>query len=270
LAEQQYLFKTIPFNGCHTAIGVDSQFFATFLNMNFTNCGTGIDVSNCNTGDISLIDNSNSLTVNHKQTGTLPSTNKPSSLLINGKYLTKTPPQYGQFDYTQFASVKDVGAMGDGRTDDTAAINAALAANAGCKITYFPHGVYLVTNTVHVPPGSRIVGEVWSVISGIIQLRFLNTNANRSIAANSNFGDLSNPRPLIQVGNPGDVGVAELSDLILTTADILPGTILLQINMAGTNPGDVSTSNVHIRVGGAADTNVDRVCSESDQPCLDN
>ena len=104
--------------------------------------------------------------MDHKQTENLPPTNKPGALLVNGKYLTKTPPQYQQFDPTQFVSVKDVGAKGDGRTDDTAAINAALAANAGCKITYIPHGVYIVTDTIHVPPGSRLVGEAWSVISG--------------------------------------------------------------------------------------------------------
>jgi glucan 1,3-beta-glucosidase len=183
--------------------------------------------------------------------------------LVNGKYLTKTPPQYEQFSNTQFASVKDAGAKGDGKTDDTAAINAALIANAGCKITYFPHGVYFVTDTIHVPPGSRLVGEVWSVISGMFILPLSSCYTYFNLAANANFGDVNNPRPLIQVGNPGDVGVAELSDLVLTTADILPGTILLQINMAGTNPGDVSTSNVHMRIGGAADSNVDRVCSDS-------
>ncbi|KAG0653108.1 hypothetical protein D0Z07_0768 [Hyphodiscus hymeniophilus] len=292
LAGQQYLFKSITFNGCNTAIGVDGQFFATFVDMTFENCGAGIDVSNCQTGDISLVDssasfvgtvvkacasstgqgsvivenfsnvnsgptvqagsstllagsvsgtwvtgnvfvdNSNNAATDHHQTENLPSTSKPASLLVNGKYLTKVPPQYQQYSSSQFASVKDAGAKGDGKTDDTAAINAALIANAGCKITYFPHGVYIVTNT-----------------------------------ANANFGDLNNPLPMIQVGNPGDVGVAELSDLILTTADILPGTILLQINMAGTNPGDVSTSNVHIRIGGAADTNVDRVCNTTPQQC---
>ena len=58
--------------------------------------------------------------------------------------------------------LKDRGAKGDGQTDDTAALQAALLANANCKVTYFPHGVYLVTDTLYVPPGSRIVGEVSS------------------------------------------------------------------------------------------------------------
>ncbi|KAH8777176.1 pectate lyase superfamily protein-domain-containing protein [Hyaloscypha sp. PMI_1271] len=314
LSGQQYLFKSITFNGCNTAIKVDSQFFATFIDMTFENGATAIDVSNCGTGDISLIDSSasfigvvvnacssqsgqgsvlienfqntnsgptvkagsstlllgsmegtwvtgnvyvdnmNNPVVDHKQTETLPSTNKPEALLVSGtgKYLTKVPPQYEQYSSSQFASVKDFGAIGDGKADDTAAITAALLANTGCQITYFPHGVYLVTDTIFVPPGSRLVGEVWSVIS----------------AANENFANASSPIPLLQVGNPGDVGVAELSDLVLTTSDILPGTILLQIHMSGANPGDVSTSNVHIRIGGAADTLIDSVCDTTPEQCL--
>lgn len=45
-----------------------------------------------------------------------------------------------------YASVKDFGAMGDGVTDDTAAINAAtLAVTALGKALFFPAGTYLVT-----------------------------------------------------------------------------------------------------------------------------
>jgi glucan 1,3-beta-glucosidase len=58
LSGQQYLFKSITFDGCNTAIKVDGQFFATFIDMTFENGATAIDVSNCNTGDISLIDSS--------------------------------------------------------------------------------------------------------------------------------------------------------------------------------------------------------------------
>jgi glucan 1,3-beta-glucosidase len=140
---------------------------------------------------------------------------------------------------------------GDGQTDDTLAINAALKANANCKITYFPHGVYVVTDTIKVPPGSRIVGEVWSVIT----------------ASGSNFDSSDNPRALLRVGEPGDVGIAEVSDMLMTVADVLPGTILIEVNMAGTIPGDVSFHNTHTRVGGAADSRVESACQSESQPC---
>lgn len=56
---------------------------------------------------------------------------------------------------------------GDGTTDDSASLNAILSDNAAQgKITYFPYGVYIVRETLVIPPGSRIVGEAWPVISG--------------------------------------------------------------------------------------------------------
>jgi hypothetical protein len=47
-------------------------------------------------------------------------------------------------------SVLDFGAVGDGLADDTAAINAAIAASAGKKIL-FPSGIYKVTSTIVLP-----------------------------------------------------------------------------------------------------------------------
>ena len=58
-------------------------------------------------------------------------------------------------------------------TDDSAALNAILSENAAKeKISYFPYGVYIVKNTLHVPPGSRIVGEAWAVIAGKMYTNF--------------------------------------------------------------------------------------------------
>lgn len=136
---------------------------------------------------------------------------------------------------------------GDGITDDSIFLNAILASNAAnCKISYFPYGVYIVKSTLLVPPGTRIVGEAWSVISGV----------------GSNFNDANNPKPVIQVGKPGDVGVAQIQDMRFTVADKAPGAIILQVNMAGTNPGDVGIWNSHITVGGTADTKVNTGCED--------
>ncbi|CAN9135394.1 unnamed protein product [Alternaria alternata] len=169
----------------------------------------------------------------------------------SGHYFTKSQPQYTHYPASAFASVKDAGARGDGQTDDTAAINAALKNNANCKITYFPHGVYSVTDTIYVPPGSRIVGEVWSIIS----------------AAGKKFSDEANPQPMIQVGKPGEVGLAEFSDMLFTVSDVLPGAILVEVNMKGSNQGDVSFHNTHYRIGGAADSRTETACQSETQPC---
>jgi hypothetical protein len=62
--------------------------------------------------------------------------------------------------YQVFRNVKDFGAKGDGVTDDTAAINAAITAGNRCApgscgsttttpaIVYFPAGTYLVSSSI--------------------------------------------------------------------------------------------------------------------------
>lgn len=58
--------------------------------------------------------------------------------------------------FGQESNVKDFGAIGDGTTDDTAAINAALA--AGAKGVFFPVGTYRITGKLTVPSGISIRG----------------------------------------------------------------------------------------------------------------
>jgi len=66
----------------------------------------------------------------------------------------------------QTASVLDFGAVGDGATDNTAAINRALyqlfcrESNPQIRRSlFFPAGQYLVTGTIIVPPYARLYGE---------------------------------------------------------------------------------------------------------------
>lgn len=66
----------------------------------------------------------------------------------------------------QYASVLDFGAVGDGRTDDTDAINRALyqlycrEVNPQIRRSlFFPAGVYRVTGSINIPPYATLVGE---------------------------------------------------------------------------------------------------------------
>lgn len=66
----------------------------------------------------------------------------------------------------QWASVTDFGAVGDGETDDTDAINRALyqlfcrEVNPQIRRSlFFPAGRYLVTESIVVPPYARLYGE---------------------------------------------------------------------------------------------------------------
>ena len=66
----------------------------------------------------------------------------------------------------QFASVLDFGAVGDGTTDDTDAINRALYQLFCREVTpqirrslFFPAGVYRVTSSINIPPYATLYGE---------------------------------------------------------------------------------------------------------------
>ena len=55
-------------------------------------------------------------------------------------------------------SVKDFGATGNGSTDDTAALQAVLTANAG-KTVYFPPGTYRTTTELLIPANTVVKGD---------------------------------------------------------------------------------------------------------------
>lgn len=60
-------------------------------------------------------------------------------------------------------SVKDFGAVGDGTTDDTNAIQSALNYCAGGKGLFIPAGVYIISDTLIVGDNTAIFGEGWFV-----------------------------------------------------------------------------------------------------------
>ncbi len=61
-------------------------------------------------------------------------------------------------------NVKDFGAVGNGASDDTTAINLAIAAATGKKV-YFPSGTYLVSSTITVTHSVVLVGSgMWTTL----------------------------------------------------------------------------------------------------------
>jgi hypothetical protein len=80
----------------------------------------------------------------------------------------------------QFATVKDFGAVGDGVTDDTDAINRALfqlycvepyaAPNnpQARRSLFFPAGVYRISSTIFIPPYATLYGE--GPLGSVIQM----------------------------------------------------------------------------------------------------
>ncbi|KAJ7929217.1 exo-beta-1,3-glucanase [Mycena leptocephala] len=166
----------------------------------------------------------------------------PYSLLNEaGQIFGKTHPQYADYHVSQFVSVRDHGATGDGKTDDTDAIKAILHKYAGSKIIFFDAGTYIVKSTITIPAGARIVGEAWSVISG----------------AGPSFQDQNNPQVVVRVGEPGSRGVVEITDMIFSTVGPAPGAIVVEWNIKETTQGSAGAWDTHIRLGGAAGTNLE-------------
>lgn len=157
--------------------------------------------------------------------GDIAAADKPSMLLDKaGRIFGKAHPQYAEYSVTQFVSAKDHGAKGDGVTDDTHALQAifdevcksadyadAIVLTsfkyAGEKVIFLDAGTYIVTSTLTLPAGTRLVGEAWSVIAG----------------KGSVFSDQSNPQVVVRAGEKYSSGVMEITDIIFSTVG--PGKI---------------------------------------------
>ncbi|KAM0259874.1 hypothetical protein ACHAQJ_003119 [Trichoderma viride] len=170
--------------------------------------------------------------------GTRSTVSKPAALTSGGNIFTRSRPQYETTPASSFVSVKAHGAKGDGTTDDTAAIQAIFNSATSGQIVYFDHGAYVVTDTIKVPKNIKIVGEVWPLI----------------MVGGTKFKDQTNPQPVWQVGQPGDVGNVEIQDIIFETLGPQPGAIIVEWNVAGTSQGSVGLWDVHWRIGGTAGT----------------
>ncbi len=129
----------------------------------------------------------------------------------------------------------------------------------------------MTAETIYVPPGSRIVGESLSVITGK-PARGESPNADEDsgrltagcAGTGSNFHSADSPQPIVMVGKPKEVGVAQFSDILFSAGDIAPGAIVVQVNMAGSKPGDVGFWNCVIRVGGSYDSIPGHTCGGAD------
>ncbi|KAF7295340.1 hypothetical protein MIND_01073400 [Mycena indigotica] len=167
---------------------------------------------------------------------------KPVAVLSStGEIFGRMHPQYENYHVSQFVSVRDHGASGDGTTDDTAALQAVLNKFAGTNIIFFDAGTYIVKSTLTIPAGSRIVGEAWSIISG----------------AGPAFQDQENPQVVVRVGAPGSRGVVEITDIVFSTVGPAPGAIVVEWNIHESELGSAGAWDTHIRLGGAAGTNLE-------------
>ena len=166
---------------------------------------------------------------------------RPASLLSGSRYYSRSKPQYEDRPVPLFVSARSIGAKGDGVTDDTASLQAGIdGAARRNKIFFFDAGTYKVTKTLYIPPKSRMVGESYSVI----------------MSSGSFFNDQSNPQPVVQIGYPGQSGVVEWSDMIVSTQGMQEGAILIQWNLISSSDSPSGMWDVHTRVGGFDGSNL--------------
>jgi hypothetical protein len=98
-----------------------------------------------------------------------------------------------------------------------------------------------VTSTLTIPAGTQIVGEAWSVIAG----------------KGAAFQNINSPIPVVQVGAAGSSGLIEITDIIFSTIGPTPGAIVVEWNVKQTTQGGAGMWDSHIRLGGAAGTNLE-------------
>ena len=173
----------------------------------------------------------------------------------SGNYFERARPQYADMPASAFVHTKDLGCKGDGVTDDTAAFQRALEVSTD-GILFVDAGTYILTSTIVIPPGAKIVGETWSQLA----------------ATGPFFSDASNPKPMLRVGLVGDVGDVEMQDLIFTTQGATAGAILVEWNIKAAKPGSAGLWDCHARIGGALGTRLTpKECppstSDVDQGC---
>ncbi|KAI3321311.1 glycoside hydrolase family 55 protein [Xylariaceae sp. AK1471] len=177
----------------------------------------------------------------NKIAGTQTAFARPASLLSGGKYYQRSKPSYADLASSSFSSVRAGGAMGDGHTDDTAALqNVITAAVASGKVVYFDAGTYKVTSTLVIPPMSKIVGEGYPVI----------------MSSGSFFNNVNTPKAVVQVGNQGQSGTVEWSDMMVSTQGPQAGAVLIQWNLASPSGSPSGMWDVHTRIGGTTGSNL--------------
>ncbi|KZT64335.1 glycoside hydrolase family 55 protein [Daedalea quercina L-15889] len=167
---------------------------------------------------------------------------KAQSLLdAQGKVFGRMHPQYESYGVDQFVSAKSLGAVGDGRTDDTQALQRMFNEYAGKKIIFLDHGTYYITDTLALPTGTQLVGEAWSVIMG----------------GGPAFADVRNPKVMVRAGEPGSRGILEISDVVFATRGPAPGAIVLEWNIHSDVQGGAGMWDSHIRYAVPAGTNLE-------------
>lgn len=145
-------------------------------------------------------------------------------LTPGGTFFERSKPQYENVPYTSFVSVKARGAKGDGVSDDSDIIQNIFDSVTPDQIVFFDHGAYVISKTINVPKNIRMTGEEFPMIM---------VDGSSPV-----FSNMNSPQPAWKVGEPGDIGHVEMTDMVFETRGPAPGAIIIEWNVEGDQPGN--------------------------------
>lgn len=173
----------------------------------------------------------------------------------------------------QFASVTDFGAVGDGVTDDTAAINRALY-QLYCRevnpqirrALFFPAGVYQISGTINIPPYAMLYGEgidssIISLVNNSGSVVYVAQTADSLQQTGVNIGsNTAIPPEYITISNMGFQSVDPLSNIFLVGQ---ANNLRFQnVGFYGPMTTGVLTSDVNNTVGVGFNSTTGLVCNQ--------
>jgi len=131
----------------------------------------------------------------------------------------------------EVVSVKDFGAVGDGVTDDTAAIQAALDNTTTCSV-HFPAGTYRITSTLVLPQDAIVFGDGQNTELGASgKVTVINVDGNfdgMEITPGSYYGHCSVKN--IQINKSGGTSNTNIG---FSSPDFTPTLVLEKVTCIG-------------------------------------
>lgn len=179
--------------------------------------------------------------------------------------ITNAPAMAETMTFPKDSGIVDVtqppyNAEGNGKTDDTQAIQQALADHPnGNKIVYLPHGTYIISNTLRWPKGSR---GGWEHKRTILQGQSRDGSILKLADGTRGYKDPKNPKAMIWTGRkPAQRFRNAIRNLTIDAGDN-PGAIAAQF-MAN-NQGCVR----HLLIKGNGPIGLDLGYTDEQGPCL--
>ena len=108
------------------------------------------------------------------------------------------------------------GAVGDGETDDTAALQRALDEN---ETIFLPKGAYRITSTLNLGPRNKIIG--------------INTAYSMIVPAGEGFADINNPQPALRTADAEEAETQLAYFCVFMPREDAPGAYMLDWRCGG-------------------------------------